>query len=104
MVFIVKVINGQKTIVPVTADVGAGVPVGTIIAQYKKTSLSGYLYLDGSTFDQTAYPLLYAYLGSNVLPDYREFALVGAEQNTTSSNIATHDTYTVAPHPHDSTG
>ena len=87
---------------PVTSNaVAEVVPVGTIIAQYKKTSITGYLYLDGrdttGTADelQTVYPALYAYLGnSNVLPDYREFALVGAEQNTTSSNIATHDTYT----------
>lgn len=86
--------NGTKKIKPLTADAGAGNPVGTIIPMYKKSSPSGYLYCDGSTFDQTKYPLLYAYLGSNVLPDYREFALVGAEQNTTSQNIATHDTYT----------
>ena len=86
--------NGVKKIIPLTADAGAGIPVGTIIPMYKKSSPSGYLYCDGSTFDQTKYPLLYAYLGSNVLPDYREFALVGAEENTTSSNIATHDVYT----------
>ena len=86
--------NGQKKVIPLTADAGAGNPVGTIIPMYKKSSPSGYLYCDGSTFDQTAYPLLYAYLGSNVLPDYREFALVGAEENTTSSNIAVHDIYT----------
>ena len=62
--------NGQKKIIPLTADAGAGNPVGTIIPMYKKSSPSGYLYCDGSTFDQTKYPLLYAYLGSNVLPDY----------------------------------
>ena len=86
--------NGVKKIKPLTADAGAGNPVGTIIPMYKKSSPSGYLYCDGSTFDETAYPLLYAYLGTNVLPDFREFALVGAEQNTTSSNIADHDIYT----------
>ena len=86
--------NGVKKIQALTADAGAGNPVGTIIPMYKKSSPSGYLYCDGSTFDETAYPLLYAYLGTNVLPDYREFALVGAEQNTTSSNIADHDIYT----------
>lgn len=62
--------NGVKKIIPLTADAGAGNPVGTIIPMYKKSSPSGYLYCDGSTFDQNAYPLLYAYLGSNVLPDY----------------------------------
>ena len=95
--------NGQKKIKPLTADAGAGNPVGTIVSMYKKSSPSGYLYCDGSTFDQTAYPLLYAYLGSNVLPDYREFALVGAEENTTdvynastnpNGTIHDHDVYT----------
>ena len=85
--------NGQKKIIPLTADIGVGNPVGTIIPMYKKSSPSGYLYCDGSTFDETKYPLLYAYLGSNVLPDYREAAIVGAEQNTTDT-IATHDVYT----------
>ena len=32
------------------------------------------------------------YLGTNVLPDYRECVMVGAEQNTTDT-IATHDVY-----------
>ena len=85
--------NGQKKIIPLTADAGAGNPVGTLIHTYKKSNPSGYLYCDGSTFDQTKYPLLYAYLGSNVLPDYRECVEVGAEQNTTDT-IATHDVYT----------
>jgi hypothetical protein len=44
--------------------------------------------------------LLYAYLGSNVLPDYREFALVGAEENTTDVyNASTNPTGTI--HDHD---
>ena len=68
------------------------IPVGTLISQYKKKPMSGYLYCDGSTFDQNVYPALYMYLGSNVLPDYRECVMVGAEQNTTDT-IATHDVY-----------
>ena len=68
-------------------------PIGSLISMYKKSSPSGYLYCDGSTFDQTKYPALYQYLGSNVLPDYRECVAVGAEQNTTDT-IATHDVYT----------
>lgn len=93
MVDIIGLENGQKKRIHLTADAGAGNPVGTIIPMYKKSSPSGYLYCDGSTFDQTKYPLLYAYLGSNVLPDYRECAIVGAEQNTTDT-IAAHDVYT----------
>ena len=92
MVGIVKEINGEKKIIPLTSDTGTGAPVGTLISQYKKVPMSGYLYCDGSTFDQNAYPALYMYLGTNVLPDYRECVMVGAEQNTTDT-IATHDVY-----------
>ena len=70
MLGLVKEINGEKTIIPLTTDTGTGAPVGTLIQQYKKKSMSGYLYCDGSTFDENAYPALYMYLGSNVLPDY----------------------------------
>ena len=93
MLGIVKEINGEKTIIPLTTDTGTGAPVGTLIQQYKKKPMSGYLYCDGSTFDENAYPALYMYLGSNVLPDYRECVMVGAEQNTTDT-IETHDVYT----------
>lgn len=93
MLGLVKEISGQKTIVPLTTDTGTGAPVGSLISQYKKVPMSGYLYCDGSTFDETAYPALYLYLGSNVLPDYRECVMVGAEQNTTDT-ITTHDVYT----------
>ena len=60
----------NNKIIPLTTDTGTGAPVGTLIQQYKKKPMSGYLYCDGSTFDQNAYPALYMYLGSNVLPDY----------------------------------
>ena len=93
MVGIIKEIDGQKKIVPLTTDTGTGAPVGTLISQYKKVPMSGYLYCDGSTFDENDYPALYMYLGTNVLPDYRECVMVGAEQNTTDT-IATHDVYT----------
>lgn len=98
-----KTINGQPVKIRLTADVGSGNPVGTILPLYKKSNPIGYLYCDGSTFDETVYPALYAYLGTNVLPDYREFALVGAEENTTdvynastnpTGTIHDHDTYT----------
>jgi len=75
--------NGVKKLKPLTADAGAGVPVGFIAPFYKKGNYSGWLYCDGSTFDATQYPLLYAYLGTNVLPDLRELGLKGAEKNTT---------------------
>lgn len=78
----------------------ANIPVGFIMAQYKKVSRPGWLYLDGrdttGTADEleTVYPDLYEYLGnSNVLPDYRECAIVGAEQNGTDT-ITAHEVYT----------
>lgn len=92
MLVLITVENGVKKAIPLTADAGAGNPVGSLLHTYKKSNPSGYLFCDGSTFDQTKYPLLYAYLGSNVLPDYREVVEVGAEQNTTDS-IANHDVY-----------
>lgn len=70
MLGLVKEIDGEKTIIPLTTDTGTGAPVGTLIQQYKKKPMSGYLYCDGSTFDENAYPALYMYLGTNVLPDY----------------------------------
>ena len=93
MLILIGELNGQKIEIPVTADTGTGAPVGSFIYMYKKSNPSGYLYCDGSTFDQTKYPALYQYLGSNVLPDYRECVAVGAEQNTTDT-IASHDVYT----------
>lgn len=86
--------NGVKKIQALTADTGTGAPVGSYLYLEKKSNPQGYLYCDGSTFDETAYPALYQYLGTNVLPDWREFSAVGAEQNTTSSVIATHDVFT----------
>ena len=50
MVGIIKEINGEKKIVPLTSDTGTGAAVGTLISQYKKVPMSGYLYCDGSTF------------------------------------------------------
>ena len=66
--------------------------VGEIVSFCKKGNYSNYLYCDGSPFDETKFPALYKFRGSNVLPDYRECVIVGAEQNTTD-NIATHDVY-----------
>jgi microcystin-dependent protein len=103
MLILIGELNGQKIEIPVTADTGTGAPVGSYLMLEKKSNPQGYLYCDGSTFDSTAYPALYQYLGSNVLPDFREFSPVGAEQNTTnvydastnpSGVIHDHDVYT----------
>lgn len=98
MLFQVQSVNGEKTLVPVSGSMSTGNPVGTLITTYKKIRPKNYLYCDGrdttGTDDElsTHYPALYMYLGSNVLPDYRECVMVGAEQNSTDT-IATHDVY-----------
>lgn len=84
MLFQVYTENGVKKIKYLTADTGTGAPVGSYLMLEKKSNPQGYLYCDGSTFDETVYPALYQYLGTNVLPDWREFSAVGAEQNTTN--------------------
>ena len=75
--------NGVKKIQALTADTGTGAPVGSYLYLEKKSNPQGYLYCDGSTFDETVYPALYQYLGTNVLPDWRELGAKGAEKNTT---------------------
>ena len=84
MIYQKKTINNVPTKVPLSNSAPVGNPIGTIISTYKKIQPRNYLYCDGSTFDETLYPALYLYLGTNVLPDYRECAMVGAEKNTTN--------------------
>ena len=67
MLAIIKTINGVKKIIPVTADVGAGNPVGTIIVVCSNQIPSNYLPL-GTQFDITLYPVLYALLGTDTTP------------------------------------
>jgi len=83
MLYRIKTIGGTKKKVPLAGSTPAGLPVGSILSTYKKIQPYNYLYCDGSTFDETQYPELYLYLGTNVLPDYRECVQVGAEKNTT---------------------
>lgn len=83
MLYRIKTVDGAKTKVPLAGSTPAGLPVGSILSTYKKIQPYNYLYCDGSTFDETQYPELYLYLGTNVLPDYRECVPVGAEKNTT---------------------
>ena len=77
--------NGRCQILSVGGSgSGSGVPVGSVISMYTNIAPSSeWLLCDGSTFDQSAYPALYMYLGSNKLPDLREAAIVGAGKNET---------------------
>ena len=59
--------NGQKKIIPLTTDAGAGNPVGTIIVVCSNQIPSNYLPL-GTQFDTTLYPVLYALLGTDTTP------------------------------------
>ena len=80
MLFQVVIENGVKKLVPLTADAGAGNPVGTIIAFYGNTAPSGYLTCDGRQFDENTYPVLYALLGDNHTPDLRECTPLSQKQ------------------------
>lgn len=92
MIAQVKDNGGTKTLEQISGSIPTGNPVGTLITTYKKIQPRNYLYCDGSTFNAGQYPALYLYLGSNVLPDYRECTMVGAEENTTDQ-ITDHDVY-----------
>ena len=80
-----KTINNIPTLVPLTADTGSGNPIGTIIAVYTNQVPAGYLFCDGSAFDETAYPALYALLGDNHTPDLREVTLKGIGNSSQST-------------------
>ena len=82
----VKTINGVKQIVPLTSDTRIGNPLGTILAVYTTRCPSGYLPCDGSTYDTTQYPALYALLGSNHTPDLREVTLKGIGLNSNATD------------------
>ena len=69
--------NNQKYIQPMTSDARIGNPLGTILAVYTTRCPVGYLPCDGSAYDTTQYPALYALLGSDHLPDLREATLKG---------------------------
>jgi hypothetical protein len=85
--------NGVLKLAPIALNSYDSQSVGSVVG-FPGDIPSGYLLCDGSRFNENVYPELYAYLHTNVLPDYRECVLVGAGQNTTDS-IATHDVYTV---------
>ena len=51
--------------------------LGEIRAGLFKTAPTGWLMLDGSTFDEDEYPRLYELLGTNTLPDMRAATICG---------------------------
>lgn len=80
-------------------------PVGTVLPFAGATVPAGYFLCDGSSYLRTAYPELFAVIGTTYnlstdgdevfrVPDYRESTLVGAGQST-RAEIAEHDVYTL---------
>lgn len=58
-----------------------GNPVGTVISFYGEVAPAGYLACDGSTFNATDYPKLFALLGNTaVLPDFRGRFIRGVDR------------------------
>jgi hypothetical protein len=67
MLVLITVENGVKKIIPLTADAGAGNPVGTVIVVCSNQIPSNYLPL-GTQYDTSLYPVLYALLGTDTTP------------------------------------
>lgn len=70
-------------LVPITSEGNIGLPVGAVVAFASGTANENWLECDGSTFDQYKYSALYTYLGTNVLPDYRNRFLEGVGEGET---------------------
>lgn len=80
----------------ISGDAGAAgaTPLGSVLAYFGTTVPEGFLPCNGTTYDITQYPELYAFLNSNTLPDLRECALVGIGENSTDT-LGTHDIFTL---------
>lgn len=63
--------KASETVVVQNVASYGSLPIGSVIMTVTSTQPSGFLPLDGSSFDADTYPALYAYLKTNVLPDYR---------------------------------
>lgn len=81
------------------------VPIGEIKAFYGNNIPSGWLECNGSQFSSSLYPSLYNFLGTNILPDFRECVPVGSSTAGVFSDdrIETHNhggTHYVLYHRH----
>lgn len=77
--------DSETAIVQHIASYGS-LPIGSVIMTVTPTQPAGFLPLDGSTFDADTYPSLYAYLKTNVLPDYRNrYVKMGASLSEVGS-------------------
>lgn len=66
-------------------------PVGVVVAYMGEEPPDGWLLCDGSRFDAARHPALYRVLGTDVLPDMREAALVGT--GTRAAGTDRHDAF-----------
>lgn len=80
--------NGVKKLELLSGANSSGVPLGTILAYYGARVPTGFLPCNGMEFDVDQYPVLYAYLGTNKLPDLRGRALMGYNDVTTNGKLA----------------
>lgn len=92
--------GAQQTWRRLTSAPVGNTPIGTIHAIYTNVCPTGYLPCDGSAYDTTQFPDLYALLTTagvtnpDHTPDFRECALVGVGNNSTDT-LGTHDIYTL---------
>ena len=73
------------------------VPIGEIKAFYGNTIPNGWLECNGSQFSSSLYPSLYNFLGTNILPDFRECVPVG------SSTVGVFSDDRIGTHNHNGT-
>lgn len=74
----VAVQEGTAAVSAVIDGPMGAVPIGGTMGFYGDTAPPGWLICNGATFSATAYPALYAHLGTNVLPDSRDRVPMGA--------------------------
>ena len=80
--------NGTKKREALTG-IGYGMPLGATVVLADTAQIpDGYLLYDGSTFDETVYPALYAYLGTNVLPEVFDHSKPSAYREQTVTYTA----------------
>ncbi|WP_299933657.1 tail fiber protein [uncultured Pelagimonas sp.] len=68
----------QEVIAFITSSYVLATDVGDLKPTLAKTAPDGWLMLDGSTFDAAQYPDLFAAIGTNQLPNFRDRYPIGA--------------------------
>ena len=87
-----------------TSSVTSSYKVGTIIHFFGNVIPNGFLECDGSQFSTSNYPLLYAFLGTDVVPDFRECVLRGADLTSQNDGIGVFSDWAIQHHGHQMCG